>query len=159
MEEDEIIEQIFNILLGSGFVEMSPYNIPELSRAAMGLKGMGYLLTPHKNTNIYELSKSGEEVLQAGGWKSYTLMKAREKKILDDKQFYEFKISKFKYYTLWPALVLGIVGGIYSIVEMAKSYTENKISKIESTNETQKPHILLKSNKNIDTVSVQTKTQ
>nr|WP_294921775.1 hypothetical protein [uncultured Flavobacterium sp.] len=146
MEEDEINEEIFNTILRNGWTDISPFDNREYSRVAIALKCKGYLVTPHINTNIFELSKTGEEVLQAGGWKSYNLAKAKEKKILDDKQFYEYKISKFKYYTLWPALVLGIVGGIYSIVEMAKSYAESK-PKIESTNEPQKLKVSPKSKK------------
>jgi hypothetical protein len=164
MEEDEIIEEIFDAILRNGFAETSPFENREYSRVAIGLKGKGYLVTPNININIYELSKTGEEVLQAGGWKSHNLAKAKEKKILDDKQFYEYKISKFKYYTLWPALVLGIIGGIYSIVEMAKSYSEKK-HKIESSSEQHKSHISSESpkkandlnSKKIDTVSIQTK--
>jgi hypothetical protein len=146
MEEDEIIEEIFGTILRNGFADISPFENREYSRVAIGLKGKGYLVTPHVNINIYEPSKTGEEVLQSGGWKSHNLVKAREKKILDDKQFYEYKISKFKYYTLWPALVLGIIGGVYSIVEMAKSYSEKK-HKIESSSEAIKSNISLESPK------------
>ena len=164
MEKDEINEELFNAILKNGWVDVSPFDNREYSRAAIALKGKGYLVTPHANTNIYELSKTGEEVLQAGGWKSYNLAKAKEKKILDDKQFYEYKISKFKYYTLWPALILGVIGGIYSIVEMAKSYAEIK-PKIESTNEPNKLQISSKSQKDstnltskkVDTNSVNSK--
>lgn len=133
MEEDKIIEEIFNTILRNGWGEFSPFDNREFSRAAIGLKSKGYLVTPHINTNIYEVTRIGEEVLQSGGWKSYSLMKAKEKKILEDKQFYEYKISKFKYYTLWPALVLGIIGGIYSIVEMVKSSSENNKPKTEKS--------------------------
>lgn len=166
MEEAEINEEIFNAILRNGWTEISPFDNREYSRAAIALKGKGYLVTPHTNTNIYEISKTGEEVLQAGGWKSYNLAKAKEKKIIDDKQFYEYKISKFKYYTLWPAMILGVIGGIYSIVEMAKSYAESK-PKIESTSEPQKLKISSESQKKstnlnlkeVDTISVKAKTK
>lgn len=164
MEEEEINEAIFNAILRNGWIEISPFDNRDYSRVAIALKGKGYLITPHINTNMYEISKTGEEVLQAGGWKTYNLAKAKEKKIIDDKQFYEYKISKFKYYTLWPAMILGVVGGIYSIVEMAKSYAESK-PKIESISEPQKNKITSESQKNsinlnskkVDTISVQAK--
>ena len=140
MEEDEISEEIFNSILINGRTNISAFDNINYSKVAIALKGKGYLVTPHINTDIYELSKTGEEVLQAKGWKSYNQAKAREKKIIDQKQFYEYKISKFKYYTLWPALILGVIGGVYSIVEMAKSYSERK-PKTESTNESQKLQI------------------
>jgi len=166
MEEDEISEEIFNSFLINGWTNISVFDNINYSKAATALKGKGYLVTPHINTNIYELSKTGKEVLQAGGWKSYNLAKAREKKIVDQKQFYEYKISKFKYYTLWPALTLGVIGGVYSIVEMAKSYSESK-PKTESTNESQKLQIPSQSEKDSidlnskkgDTISVTVKTK
>lgn len=136
---DDIAEDIFNIILAYGFCDTTT-NFEQI-KCAMALKVKGYLITPHTNDNIYEPSKLGEEVLQNGSWKLYIKAKNKKQKALDDQIHFESRMSKLKYYTFWPALFLGSIGGVHTIIEIVKYYKEDNKTKIESIKEQPKLHI------------------
>lgn len=148
---NEIIEEIFNTILQRGSFE-AYYQYPDHTKTAIGLKGQGYLISPHVNPNIYLPSKLGEEVLQSGGWKSYIEQKEKQRLQLDKMQHYEFQNVKLKYYSFWPVLILATIGGVYSSIQIINSLstpkpnTERKIkeqkkvivSKLHTSSETQR---------------------
>ncbi|HRE78282.1 MAG TPA: hypothetical protein PLL09_10715 [Flavobacterium sp.] len=136
---DEHVESIFATLLINGQITAG-FNNPSRTVVLM-LKSKGYLITPYVNPDIFEPSDLGREVLQCSSWKSYIEKKDLKEKRLIEKEILDLKISRFKYYTLWPALILGVIGGFYSIFNIIKSFAEKPPTKIESTTEQPKSHI------------------
>lgn len=163
---DKITEEIFSTILEKGQFQ-AYYQYPEKTKHAIVLKSKGFLITPYENSSIYVPSKTGEEVLQLGGWENYNKEKDKKKRISDKKEHYEFQMAKLKYYTFWPALFLGSIGGVYSIMEIIKSYKEDNKPKTESIKEQPKSHISSEDHKKstypplkiVDTASVQEKTK
>jgi hypothetical protein len=79
--------------------------------------------------------------LQNGSWKSYIKAKIKKQKSIDDQVHFESSMSKLKYYTFCPALFLGSIGGINTIIEIVKYYKEYNKTKTESIKEQPKLHI------------------
>jgi hypothetical protein len=130
---NELSEEIFNkILLEGNFcLELKRYT--EFKKTAIILKSLGYLETPHVNPDIFSPTELGKLVLQSGGWKDYNKNKKQQKEKDDKKEHYELQNIKFKYYSFWPVLVLSLIGGVYSIIQIAKSLKEENKNKTEQT--------------------------
>jgi len=140
---DDIAEYIFKAALNRGNVNTMNATQDE-KKCAIALKSQGYFHNPHINMDIFELTKLGEEVLQSGGWKEYKDSKRKQKEKTEKKDHYELQMSKLRYYTFWPVLFLGSIGGVYSIIQITKSLTEEKKEKIEKVKELSKEKSLLK---------------
>lgn len=132
--DSELSEEIFCAILLQGEFCLSLLKYLEYKKNATILKSLGYLETPYKNTDIFLPTELGKLVLQAGGWKDYTKAKNQEKEKYDKKEYYELQNIKFKYYSFWPMLVLSLIGGTYSIIQITKSLQEENKSKMEQTN-------------------------
>jgi len=72
---------------------------------------------PHEDGSIF-LSERGRDISINGGWNKYLQTKKEIKDKERKKLEYDLKISKFKSKTVFPALILGSIGGIYSIIKI-----------------------------------------
>lgn len=163
----ELSEEIFNAILLQGNFCLTLLKYLEYKQNATILKSLGYLETPHINTDIFLPTELGKLVLQEGGWKNYTKTKNQQKNKYAKKEHYELQNIKFKYYSFWPMLILSLIGGIYSIIQITKSLQEENISKTKSKTEQTKLNISSEFQKKSiglplkiqDTVSYQEKTK
>ncbi|MCC9016944.1 hypothetical protein [Flavobacterium lipolyticum] len=134
---DDIAEEIFEIIQRTGYCE--PITDWEQIKCAVVLKNQGYLNTPRVNTEIYESTVLGQEVLQIGSWKKYIKAKNKKQKNLERKEYYDSLMSRLKFYTFWPVLILGAIGGVNSIIDVEKKYRENT-STLPGSEEEQSKH-------------------
>jgi len=88
--------------------------------------------------NTYKLTMFGKELFEKGNSiKNHIERKEKEhktelenEKIKNKNTLIEYKMSKWKYYTFWPIFIIGLLGGIYSIVSIVQNFKENPEIKI-----------------------------
>lgn len=108
--------------------------------------------------NIVQFTKKGWEASRTG-----MAVYIRKKEIKEQKDIFDFKVSKWKYYTFWWFFTLAILGGGYSIYDfverliMKKSNNQEEISTITSKEfqpgKRESQNTLALDQKNIDSLS------
>ena len=139
--DNELVEEIFNVLLTKGDFYVELYKYSEYKKNLTILKSLGYLETPHINTDIYLPTELGKSVLQSGGWINYNKIKNQQKEKDEKKEHYELQNIKFKYYSFWPVFVMSLFGGFYSIFQITISLKEENKSKTKPKTEKTKSNI------------------
>lgn len=94
--DNELCEEIFCVILLQGDFCLNLLKYLEYKKNATILKSLGYLETPHINTDIFLPTELGKLVLQAGGWKDYIITKNKQKEKYEKKEHYELQNIKFK---------------------------------------------------------------
>lgn len=88
------------------------------------------------NEHMLNLTKLGYEIHRKGGWIKHLYFEKAKVYKEDKKNAYDFYYSRLRYWTFWPALILGAFGGIYSgynlITKITDTKPEQKVSKVNS---------------------------
>ena len=78
-----------------------------------------------KSSTLY-LTKFGKKVISHyGGWLKYLEIEKIKSHRIERKNIFDFRISKFQYYTFWPVFIFAFVGFGFSIFNLINDQ-ENK---------------------------------
>jgi len=102
------------------------------------------------NDKMLDLTKLGYEIVRKGGWTEHLKREKIKVKRTDRKDFFDFKVSKFKYHTFWLFFGIAIIGfglGVFNFIGNLKpskniKQQEERIDKMESELESLQTSIL-----------------
>ena len=81
---------------------------------------------PISNRKIFALTKFGNEVMETGGWLKYVELEKIAKDRKEKKEYFELRMTKWKYHTFWWFFGLACFGGLYSAYDIIDKLRTNK---------------------------------
>jgi hypothetical protein len=98
----------------------------------------------HLSPDVCRISKKGIDIVKNGGWLKHLEREKFKSDKADRKLGYDLRISRIKANTFIPVMVLGVFGGIYSIIKVVVLVlgisTTEKIQESKSQTELVKPN-------------------
>ena len=131
MSDDQVIDRILSTLCETETLFVAEFTIDEL-----GLDEQAYhaivdqleaedLATPGNPRQFMTITHFGRQVCKDGGWLAHVsrLKKQRQTKEQNDfieaeKRIHETTLARWKVATFWPALAIGLLGGICGIISL-----------------------------------------
>lgn len=98
-------------------------------KALLLLEHEGFL--EYKGKSQYKITKLGLNVNKQGGWKKYLKNQEIREQRKEQKENFDFFISKFKFWTWWVPLLISVISLYISISKSSKN--TNKNQKLEQT--------------------------
>ena len=107
-------------------------------------------LVDMSNDHMLNLTKLGYEIQRKGGWIEHLKREKIKVKRTDRKDFFDFKVSKFRYHTFWIFFGIAVIGSGLSFFNFKENLKpsknikqqEERIDKLESELETLRTSIL-----------------
>ncbi len=116
-------------------------------------------LIEHVGDTQFTITAKGKKVLRLGGWGNYLKYIELKENRDAQKEYYDFLFSKYRYKTFWVVFVLGLFGGVYSLVDFISTLTtKDPIQQVNNPTQQKKEKVkeeqtLILSQKNLDSSS------
>lgn len=65
-----------------------------------------------------KITEKGIEIYKKGGWLKHLELERIKSTRAEQKEIFDYNLSKWKSKTFWPILILGLFGGIYSAIDL-----------------------------------------
>ncbi len=84
-----------------------------------------------KSSTLY-LTKFGKSVISHyGGWSKYLEIDKIKSDRIERKNIFDFRISKFKYFTFWPVFIFAFVGFVFSVFNFINNQENQENAKLQ----------------------------